>query len=71
MVGRNARRKIGVERIAAHVGCMTVDDLSRLVRRFDLFEGIPVGSKHPGIVHHLPQPVEDRAFDLMRGLRTV
>ena len=71
MVGRDARRKIGVERVAADVGRMTVDDLSRLVRRFDLFKGVLIGRKHPGIVHHLPQPVEERAFDLMRGLRAV
>ena len=71
MVGRDARRKIGVERIAADVGCMAVHDLPRRVRRLDLFEGILIACDDPGIVHHLPQPVKERTPYLVRGLRSV
>ena len=71
MVGRDARRKIGVERIVADVRRMAVHDLPRRVRRLDLFEGVLIACDDPGIVHHLPQSVEERAPYLVRGLRSV
>ena len=71
MVGRNARRRVGVERIAVHVGRMAVRHLARRVRRLDLPERVLVPRDDARIVHHLAEAVEERLYDLTGGLRAV
>ena len=71
VVGLNARRRIGVERIAVHVGRMAVHHLARRVRGLDLFERLLIPRDDARVVHHLAEAVKERPLDLAGGLRAV